>query len=630
MHNLGNALAAIGAAIAAGVEVERALDRLRRARPTSMRFEVHRVGGRTLIDDSYNANPASVRASVASALELSQLRPLVVCLGDLAELGPDAGAHHAELGRWLAQQGVHRVLATGERTRALVDAARSEGLPTAEHLPDPLALVERAREATPDGGMCLVKGSRVAEMERVAISLRAEWARGLGWRERLRVRAACVCGCGFDEVDGGLADLLEQLEERLGAPLPLTSVCRCARHNEAVGGDDASPHTRGLAADLACRDDRLRQRIVTSWIELLAAHNRRPDAALVPVRVELGPEHVHLDVDRHLPPRLWFAPPTFVDLGNGGRAPAAPLTIGVTGTNGKTTTTTLLAAALRTLGRSTLAVTTVGSFLDGQALPDADRRASWEQRLAELGARGGAAALELTSDALANGLAERLRCRIAVFTNLSRDHLHSHGTVERYLAAKAELFLHLPTDTDARDLPGTAVLNGCDPACALLEEVLPPGTRVLRYGLRARGAPYAPLHLTGEVELGWRGTTVALESRDLPTGLAECRALRTRAVGEVHAENALAAFLAALAAGVSATDAARAIAEEAPPPGRFERIAHAPAVVVDYAHSPDALRRTLSSARALCTGRLWVVVGAGGQRDVGKRSAMGRAASPTR
>ncbi|MBL0195815.1 MAG: hypothetical protein IPQ09_16615 [Myxococcales bacterium] len=249
MHNLGNALAAIGAAIAAGVEVERALDRLRRARPTSMRFEVHRVGGRTLIDDSYNANPASVRASVASALELSQLRPLVVCLGDLAELGPDAGAHHAELGRWLAQQGVHRVLATGERTRALVDAARSEGLPTAEHLPDPLALVERAREATPDGGMCLVKGSRVAEMERVAISLRAEWARGLGWRERLRVRAACVCGCGFDEVDGGLADLLEQLEERLGAPLPLTSVCRCARHNEAVGGDDASPHTRGLAAD---------------------------------------------------------------------------------------------------------------------------------------------------------------------------------------------------------------------------------------------------------------------------------------------------------------------------------------------------------------------------------------------
>ncbi len=60
--------------------------------------------------------------------------------------------------------------------------------------------------------MCLVKGSRVAEMERVAISLRAEWARGLGWRERLRVRAACVCGCGFDEVDGGLADLLEQLE----------------------------------------------------------------------------------------------------------------------------------------------------------------------------------------------------------------------------------------------------------------------------------------------------------------------------------------------------------------------------------------------------------------------------------
>jgi UDP-N-acetylmuramoyl-L-alanyl-D-glutamate--2,6-diaminopimelate ligase len=104
-----------------------------------------------------------------------------------------------------------------------------------------------------------------------------------------------------------------------------------------------------------------------------------------------------------------------------------------------------------------------------------------------------------------------------------------------------------------------------------------------------------------------------------------------RALGEVYAENALAAFLGATAAGVTEDAAARALAEGPPPPGRFEIVHRRPYVVVDYAHSPDALARTVATARALCDGEggtLTVVFGAGGKRDRAKRAPMGEAARP--
>ncbi len=189
---------------------------------------------------------------------------------------------------------------------------------------------------------------------------------------------------------------------------------------------------------------------------------------------------------------------------------------------------------------------------------------------------------------------------------------------EHYLASKAQLFMALA--------PGaTAVLNGRDSAAQLLSEVIPAKVSVLSYGVPSRGEAWAPLDLAAHsLRIGLAGTDFALEPcarfPELPLSL------RIRAVGEIFVENALAALAAALASGVPAAAAASALSRVAPPPGRFQVVRENPCVVVDYAHTPDALSRTLATARALCRGRLCVVFGAGGQRDRSKRPLLGAAA----
>jgi UDP-N-acetylmuramoyl-L-alanyl-D-glutamate--2,6-diaminopimelate ligase len=152
--------------------------------------------------------------------------------------------------------------------------------------------------------------------------------------------------------------------------------------------------------------------------------------------------------------------------------------------------------------------------------------------------------------------------------------------------------------------------------------------RVVRYAVASRGEPKgAPELLATKVEPGWDGTRIFL---DASGALAHApRALTIRGIGDPYVENALAALGAALVAGVSPDAAAQALAQAAVPDGRFQLIAHerGPRVVVDYAHTPDALERTLAVARALCPGTLWVVFGAGGDRDPNKRAPMGLAAS---
>jgi UDP-N-acetylmuramoyl-L-alanyl-D-glutamate--2,6-diaminopimelate ligase len=288
-------------------------------------------------------------------------------------------------------------------------------------------------------------------------------------------------------------------------------------------------------------------------------------------------------------------------------------TVGVTGTNGKTSVTLLCGAALARLRAPVAVATTVGSFLDHERL---DVAADYHGFLATMEAararRGRFAAIELTSEALALGFARAWPCTVGVFTNLTRDHLDAHQSPEHYLASKAQLFMHLPRG-------GTAVLNGCDPASDLLEEVIPDGVVVRRYGVPSRGTAAKELELRAEsITLGWDGTRVRARGLD--------GELRIRAIGEVFAENALGALLAALASGVPAEHALEALAAAAPPPGRFEVVGGPPHVVVDYAHTPDALRRTLAAARRLCRGRLIVVFGAGGDRDRDKRPLMGEAA----
>jgi len=305
--------------------------------------------------------------------------------------------------------------------------------------------------------------------------------------------------------------------------------------------------------------------------------------------------------------------------------PAAPpwagslFSVGVTGTNGKTTTTAMIAASLGELARPVARVTTVGAFLDEERQEVPAHYAGFLQTLERCLQRGGRyAALEFTSEALAMGFAKAWPCRVAAFTNLSLDHSDAHGSPEHYLASKAQLFMALAPG-------GTAVLNGRDSAAQLLSEVIPPGVNVLTYGVPSRGQAWAALDLAAHSpQMDFAGTRFELERcalfPDLPA------TLRIRAVGEIFVENALAALGAALAAGVPAVAAAAALSRVAPPPGRFQIVREDPRVVVDYAHTPDALSRTLATARALCQGRVCVVFGAGGQRDQSKRPLLGAAA----
>lgn len=279
----------------------------------------------------------------------------------------------------------------------------------------------------------------------------------------------------------------------------------------------------------------------------------------------------------------------------------------------------MVADLLALLGRPVARVTTLGCFLDDKRQEVPPHYAGFLETLERCRAAGGRyAVIEMTSEALALGFAQAWPCQIAVFTNLSPDHSDAHGSAEHYLASKAQLFMALPAH-------GVAVLNARDPTAELLLEVLPAGVDVISYGVASRGDAWRSADLVAEsVELSWRGThaTLAPSARfpSLP------RELTILAIGEVFVENALAALGAAVAASVPLELALQQLALTAPPSGRFEVVRERPYVVIDYAHTPDALDRTLRTARTLCQGELTLVFGAGGDRDRAKRPLLGAAA----
>jgi UDP-N-acetylmuramoyl-L-alanyl-D-glutamate--2,6-diaminopimelate ligase len=295
------------------------------------------------------------------------------------------------------------------------------------------------------------------------------------------------------------------------------------------------------------------------------------------------------------------------------------LVLGVTGTNGKTTSTYLLDAGLRAAGHRTGLVGTVETRVAGEVVasvrttPEAPDLQRLLARMVDAGCT--AVSMEVSSHALALDRVDGITYDVAVFTNLSQDHLDFHPTMDAYFAAKAELFTprrcrHAVIDVDTtwgRELAGAAGV----PVTTVSSATSPEGVRP---------------------DAQWRATDVDLR----PTGSAfrvvgpsgESVEMSLCLPGPFNVSNALAAVVALVVGGVPLEDGARGIAGLTGVPGRMERVDCGQPFValVDYAHTPEAVSTLLSAVRASTAGRVLVVLGCGGDRDPYKRPAMGAAA----
>jgi UDP-N-acetylmuramoyl-L-alanyl-D-glutamate--2,6-diaminopimelate ligase len=288
---------------------------------------------------------------------------------------------------------------------------------------------------------------------------------------------------------------------------------------------------------------------------------------------------------------------------------------GITGTNGKTTTSYLLDSVLRAAGRTTALIGTIEYHLAGRVLPAVNttpESLDLVRLFVDLEkAHGTHVTMEVSSHALELGRVYGLHFHTAVFTNLTRDHLDFHGTMDAYFAAKKKLF-----EGAGAPPPRAAVLN--------------------------RDDEYArTLNPAGETDVYWYGLgqDATLRARNISSGFdglrfeAQFRKIRipinSPLIGKINVYNILAACGAALSFGIDAETIARGIADLQAVPGRFERINEGQpfTVVVDYAHTDDALRNVIAVARGLEPKRVITLFGCGGDRDRTKRPLMGRAAA---
>jgi UDP-N-acetylmuramoyl-L-alanyl-D-glutamate--2,6-diaminopimelate ligase len=288
-------------------------------------------------------------------------------------------------------------------------------------------------------------------------------------------------------------------------------------------------------------------------------------------------------------------------------------TVGVTGTNGKTTTTWMLRSMLAMDGRRTGLIGTLGAWVGArhEALANTTPDALQLQRLLAqmVDENLSTCVMEVSSHALVQRRVHGIAFGVGVFTNLTPDHLDYHGTMQDYAAAKGRLFEELPEQS-------TAVLNAGDPASRVYR--LSTGARVLSFGLDV------PADVGGRLlRLDADGTRVAVSAPEFGLELD----LSTRLVGRHNVQNALAATAAALALGLPPAAIATGLESLPAVPGRLEPVLCGQdfRVIVDYAHTPDALEKVLELLRPLTAGRLSVVFGCGGDRDRSKRPLMGRA-----
>jgi UDP-N-acetylmuramoyl-L-alanyl-D-glutamate--2,6-diaminopimelate ligase len=294
--------------------------------------------------------------------------------------------------------------------------------------------------------------------------------------------------------------------------------------------------------------------------------------------------------------------------------------VGVTGTNGKTTTAYLIREILEAAGVQTGLMGTVKQVVGGEeeaverTTPEAIDLQETFRRMIEGGDR--ACAMEVSSHAMVLHRADAIHFDVAVFTNLTQDHLDFHTDMEDYFAAKRLLF-----EAD----PGVRIVNVDEPYGRRLAEEFECRT----FSAEGADADYRATDVsfdaTGATFTVLMGRKLDTEASFRPTN-AEVR-VRTGMPGHFNVANALGALAAAEALGVDAADAAVGLAEAGRVPGRFEPIDEGQgfAVLVDYAHTPDSMENVLRAARRLTDGRLISVFGAGGDRDRAKRPLMGRA-----
>jgi UDP-N-acetylmuramoyl-L-alanyl-D-glutamate--2,6-diaminopimelate ligase len=295
--------------------------------------------------------------------------------------------------------------------------------------------------------------------------------------------------------------------------------------------------------------------------------------------------------------------------------------VGVTGTNGKTTTAFLIREILEGAGIQTGLLGTVRQVVGGveeeveRTTPEAIELQGTFRRMLDAGDR--VCVMEVSSHALALHRADAIHFEVALFTNLTQDHLDFHADMEDYFRAKRLLF---------EMGPGVAIVNVDDKYGRRLADEFECVTfsasggkahlSTADVGFSVEGAEFRVT-----APLGSEGAAATTRYRP-PAGM-----VRTRLPGHFNVANALGALVAAIELGVEPDDAAAGLARAGRVPGRFEPIEAGQdfAVLVDYAHTPDSLENVLSAARRLTDGRLITVFGAGGDRDRDKRPKMGRA-----
>lgn len=299
------------------------------------------------------------------------------------------------------------------------------------------------------------------------------------------------------------------------------------------------------------------------------------------------------------------------------QTPSEKLTlVGITGTNGKTTTAQLFAQWHNLLGGKAAVMGTIGNGLYGQvkeAVNTTGSAVEIQKNLADFVEQGAdLCAMEVSSHGLVQYRAESLEFDLAIFTNLSRDHLDYHNTMEEYAAAKYRLFSELKTEQK--------IINADDPIGAVWLSKLPDAVAV---STNAEFEPSQSRWIKAvKVDFTLQGASIEFQST-WGNGI-----LHSRLIGAFNVSNLLATFAGMLVLGYDFRKLLETASQLQGVSGRMECIVSdspdMPMVIIDYAHTPDALEKALDAAREHCEGELWCVFGCGGDRDSGKRPLMAR------